>query len=486
MGRKMNSNINLFSLKLKKAISILLATTLLVGLAGSMGVTGQETAQEFAGLSAGQTVNVYRLFNPEMRYHFYTNDATERDSLIHRNWGNFEGIAFVGDTSDTIPVYRLFSPILRVHHYTTDKVEWNHLLASGAWNDEGVVFHSAEVGIPVYRLFHPELMRHLFTSDAHERGVLLGRGWNDEGIAWYARTLGQPIPNFLFSRDLGGGRFEVGIENPTKPAGSEIVFATWSERSNQEDVVWRRGTAYGNRWTVIVSAWEHRYWGTFVTHVHARMADETHAILGQITFQVPESAMRVPVPHWSLGSMPHNPGGRPISEVLGFDRQQWMNRLEYHEHTNFYLGTPFRGFNARNPNGNPHFSPPIGVPGMNCTGFVWHTILALGVPGNQIPNMEMTVPQTGPGWGRWIRENNLRTYNFYSVYDMGRSGILERGDIIWSWATTPGQLSDWHHVGIYWGNGRYWHSCPLVGRNAITPTIYGLTGQSLWTVVKMN
>ena len=277
----------------KRAISFLLATVLLVGLGSSIGTISQATTQELTGLSAGQTVNVYRFFNPEMRYHFYTNDAAERDILIHRNWGNFEGIAFVGNTSDTIPVYRLFSPILRVHHYTTDKVEWNFLVASGAWNDEGVVFHSAEQGIPVYRLFHPELMRHLYTSDAHERGVLLGRGWNDEGIAWYARALGQPIPNFVFSRDLGDGRFEVGIKNPTIPAGvgAEVIFATWSERSNQGDLVWRRGTAYGNLWTVIIPAWEHRYWGTFITHVHARHVDGAHIGLGQTSFHVPESAM---------------------------------------------------------------------------------------------------------------------------------------------------------------------------------------------------
>ena len=294
MEKKWKSNLNPLSDKLKKAISILLATVLLVGLASSVGTVSQATTQGFTGLSAGQTVNVYRFFNPEMQYHFYTNDAAERDSLIHRNWGNFEGIAFVGDVNDTVPVYRLFSPILRVHHYTADQVERRHLAASGAWNDEGVVFHAAEEGIPVYRLFHPGVMRHLYTSDANERRVLRGRGWNDEGIAWYARTLGQPIPDFVFSRDLGDGRFEVGIENPTKSADAVIYFATWSEYSNQGDLVWRRGTAYGNRWTAIIPAWDHNYSGTFVTHVQAWMEDGSHVTLGQISFQVPESAMLPP------------------------------------------------------------------------------------------------------------------------------------------------------------------------------------------------
>jgi len=319
-----------------------------------------------------------------------------------------------------------------------------------------------------------------YTIHAH---VLTGNGQ----LVTVGTNAQMNLTNFVFSQDIGGGQFRVGIINPSITNAAEVFFPTWSERSGQRDMIWYRGTREGNRWTAIVVPRNHRYHGTFITHVYAStVVGGPTTFLRSLRFQVPESAMRTPVPHWSMASMPHNPGGRPISEVLGFDSRQWLNRLEYHEHTSFYLGTPFRGFNARNPNGNPHFSPPMGVPGMNCTGFVWHTILAMGVPGSRIPNMEMTVPQTGPGWGRWIRENNVRTYNFYSVADMNRSGVLERGDIIWSWATTPGQLSDWHHVGIYWGNGRYWHSCPLLGRNAITSTVYGLTGNSLWTVVKMN
>lgn len=72
---------------------------------------------------------------------------------------------------------------------------------------------------------------------------------------------------------------------------------------------------------------------------------------------------------------------------------------------------------------------------------------------------------------------------------MLNSGYLDKGDIIWMFNGSENTLSDYHHVGIYWGAGKsdvLWHSIGSVGdkkgnmQSAITP----LSNNPLYVVLK--
>lgn len=153
-------------------------------------------------------------------------------------------------------------------------------------------------------------------------------------------------------------------------------------------------------------------------------------------------------------------GQRPLSEAIGIGREQIMNNLNSHVKTNFYLSTPYQTYDWRNPNGDPsgvHGAYDVpGVPGMNCTGFVWYVLTASGgknVPGNI-------------GWVDFLEQNNIkyRTYtgsNINNIIDTinHEDHFIEPGDIIWMWDASVGGMqnglshgiSDHHHIGIYVG-----------------------------------
>ena len=71
-------------------------------------------------------------------------------------------------------------------------------------------------------------------------------------------------------------------------------------------------------------------------------------------------------------------------------------------------------------------------------------------------------------------------YDFKTKSEMLRSGVLEKGDIIWIWNENEGGkygISDTHHIGFFW------HSAPN-GGNQISP-ITGLSNNVSYTVMKL-
>ena len=124
---------------------------------------------------------VYRLYQPSLKYHLYTQDKNEYQVLSSRGW-NQEGVAWTTSTKTGEPVYRLYNTDSMVHLYTQDKNEYQ-VLSSRGWKQEGVAFRSSG-NTPVYRLYNTGLKKHLYTQDKNEYQVLSSRGWKQEGVAF--------------------------------------------------------------------------------------------------------------------------------------------------------------------------------------------------------------------------------------------------------------------------------------------------------------
>ncbi len=151
---------------------------------------------------APETVNMYRLYNPNSGEHFYTSKMKEAKSLINGGW-KYEGVAWVAPKESSKPVYRLYNNISGEHHYTTSMREAKNLYttASGnntdediigqGWDFEGIGWYSADDGTALYRLYNPnatgdkEPGSHHYTKSKKERDTLMAIGWRDEGIGWY-------------------------------------------------------------------------------------------------------------------------------------------------------------------------------------------------------------------------------------------------------------------------------------------------------------
>lgn len=162
-------------------------------------------------------------------------------------------------------------------------------------------------------------------------------------------------------------------------------------------------------------------------------------------------------------------GSDALEDAAGVNRASIMSWLSGHVSTNYYLSTPYNpgwvensGMSAdfRNPNGDCGgaygAADKPGVPGMNCTGFVWHALTKAG--GTGIPGIS--------GWVTFLRNNNIkyRTYtgtNFNNIINtiLYEDDWIEPGDIIWMWDASAGNMqnglcygvSNYHHIGIYIG-----------------------------------
>ena len=127
---------------------------------------------------------VYRLYNPGMKVHLFTNDENEYSVLKRHDWLD-EGIAWYTHNLEGEPVYRLYNPGLKIHLYTKDVNEYK-VLSTRGWNQEGVAYHS-KGKLAVYRLYHPGIKKHHYTTSSHEKDILSKeQGWEYEGIAWYS------------------------------------------------------------------------------------------------------------------------------------------------------------------------------------------------------------------------------------------------------------------------------------------------------------
>lgn len=131
------------------------------------------------------TVQMYRVYNPNSGEHFYTQNAAEKNNLVSKGW-KYEGIGWNGPTSGA-PVYRLYNKNAGDHHYTLNVNEKNNLVSKG-WKYEGISWYSGG-SKALHRLYNPNAKAgsHHYTLNTNEKNNLVKHGWRYEGLAWYAK-----------------------------------------------------------------------------------------------------------------------------------------------------------------------------------------------------------------------------------------------------------------------------------------------------------
>ncbi|PWC41164.1 hypothetical protein [Azospirillum sp. TSO22-1] len=159
-------------------------------------------AQVFAN-SSGSDAPVYRFFNVDTGFHFYTASASERDSVMQNlPQFHYEGEAFNAASSPapgTSPVYRFFHKGLGNHFYTASETERNSIMntLSHIYSYEGTSYYAFEGNsqsapaagaTAVYRFFNYQRGSHFFTASSSERYSVIANlsgTFRYEGIGYY-------------------------------------------------------------------------------------------------------------------------------------------------------------------------------------------------------------------------------------------------------------------------------------------------------------
>lgn len=127
---------------------------------------------------------VYRLYNPNSGFHFFTTNIGEANSLLRAGWGS-ETVGWKCPEKGT-PVYRLYDKNTGDHLFTTSAAERKGLEALG-WKHERIAFYSnTSKSVPVYRLYNRNSFEHFYTANSEERDALIRKGWKNERTAFYA------------------------------------------------------------------------------------------------------------------------------------------------------------------------------------------------------------------------------------------------------------------------------------------------------------
>lgn len=140
--------------------------------------------------SVSNSVDMYRVYNPNSGEHFYTANADEKNHLVSLGW-RYEEIGWIAPKTSSVPVYRLYNKNGGEHHYTMNASEKDMLVSKG-WKYEGIGWYSADPddasSVPVLREYNPNAFanNHNYTKNAEEHKMLMRVGWKDEGKAWYA------------------------------------------------------------------------------------------------------------------------------------------------------------------------------------------------------------------------------------------------------------------------------------------------------------
>ena len=153
-------------------------------------------------------LDVYRFFETEKGFHFYTSSEQERDSIQQQSESgelpySYEGESFAAlaedDDGDPLtgakPVYRFFNNLTGAHLYTISETEKDNIVGNlPDYNLEGVAYYAydepQENTIPLYRLYNGDTGTHFFTSSATEKDNTLDTlsqysAEGNDGIAFY-------------------------------------------------------------------------------------------------------------------------------------------------------------------------------------------------------------------------------------------------------------------------------------------------------------
>ncbi len=181
-----------------------------------------------------------------------------------------------------------------------------------------------------------------------------------------------------------------------------------------------------------------------------------------------------------------------VNDYLGFTRTDLVSYLT--DHAEEYLGTPYEEVTKQ---------PVLGLDGhMQCEGFIWDAMRAVATQNEtDIPcGNILTEPANGGGWVNWSYYHDVDPISFNTKEEMLSSGILEKGDVIWSFDVSgPYGLSNSNHVGFFWGDDpsddKFWESAVETDTEFFSGTADGnriahiesmSAAPSVWWVFKLS
>ncbi|MCB2187219.1 MAG: hypothetical protein KQJ78_12430 [Deltaproteobacteria bacterium] len=138
---------------------------------------------------------MYRAYNPNLYYHFFTTRRTEFDNAVAHGYNDESTpppfYVMDGPGGGASAVYRLYNAYTGLHYYTKALAERLSLESLG-WayeRVEGYIFGApvAETS-EVYKLYHTTAGRHLYTIKAGERNWILANlpGWEQHSSLGFA------------------------------------------------------------------------------------------------------------------------------------------------------------------------------------------------------------------------------------------------------------------------------------------------------------
>ena len=187
---------------------------------GSDGEDGGDTTATNGEVSVGDDgadsgdgiLDIYRFFQTDKGFHFYTSSEAEKDTVQQQIDNNelsygYEGESFAAlaedDDGDSLtgakPVYRFFNNLTGAHLYTISETEKNSIADNlSDYSLEGVAYYAydepQENTIPLYRLYNSETGTHFFTPSATEKDSTLDTlsqysTEGEDGIAFHVLSI---------------------------------------------------------------------------------------------------------------------------------------------------------------------------------------------------------------------------------------------------------------------------------------------------------
>lgn len=137
----------------------------------------------FVSSAQAGTKRVYRIYNPQARYHVYTTEPGEMLILTRDIGLRDEGVGFLSysDGGDgRRPLHRLYNPNNGQHYYTLSDGERDILVRLG-WHyekDEGFLYPASRSGTrEIYNLYDTRNGDHLYPTSMNEVNALLQTGF---------------------------------------------------------------------------------------------------------------------------------------------------------------------------------------------------------------------------------------------------------------------------------------------------------------------
>jgi hypothetical protein len=156
----------------------------------------------------GFPVRMYRAYNPIANFHFFTTSKTQFDNAVAHGYrdettGRPGYSVHSAQVTNSVALYRVYNLQRGFHYYTADAQERRSLIdivppshpqyGKIGWRDEGIegyIYTTAQsYTTPIYRLYNREAGTHLFTESATTKNAILQQFptyWREESLLGHA------------------------------------------------------------------------------------------------------------------------------------------------------------------------------------------------------------------------------------------------------------------------------------------------------------